>query len=144
MPTRSAFEYAVLRVVPRVERGECINVGVVLFCRGRRYLNARIEVDRVRISAFAPHLDVDEIVEQLALISPICEGGAAAGPIGLLPQAERFRWLVAPRSTIVQPSPVHCGICLEPQMALEQLLASMVSPVPLPEKPLPYGGDGQA
>ncbi len=129
MPTRSAFEYAVIRVVPRVERGECINVGVVLFCRARRYLKSSFDIDRGRISGFAPHLDLDAIEEQLSLIPPICTGGSSAGPIGLLPQAERFRWIVAPRSTVIQPSAVHAGLCIEPQAALDQLLARMVSPI---------------
>lgn len=142
MPTRSAFEYAVIRVVPLVERGECINVGVVLFCRARRYLNARFEVDRSRLKAFAPQLDLEAIEEQLRLIPPICAGGPSAGPIGLLPQAERFRWLVAPRSTIVQPSPVHCGLCAEPRAALDHLLLNMVSPVPAAGKRIGYGSDG--
>ncbi len=142
MPMRSAFEYAVIRVVPRVERGECFNVGVVLFCRARRYLNAGFDVDRGRLKAFAPYLDLDAMEEQLRLIPPICLGGASAGPIGLLPQAERFRWLVAPRSTIVQPSAVHCGLCAEPRAALDHLLLNMVSPVPASGKRIAYGSDG--
>lgn len=141
MRVRRPFEYAVIRVVPRVERGEYVNVGVVLFCRARRYLNVRFEVDRNRLNAFAPHLDLDAIEEQLQLIPPICAGGRSAGPIGLLPQPERFRWLVAPRSTVVQPSAVHCGLCLEPQAALDHLFAGMVSPVPPQGKPLAYGGE---
>ncbi len=128
MPTRSAFEYAIIRVVPRVERGEFINVGVVLFCRGRRYLNAQVEPDRHRLRALAPGLDLPFVEAQLRLIPLVCAGGAAGGPIGLLPQPERFRWLAAPRSTIVQPSPVHCGTCIDPADALNQLMASMVRP----------------
>ena len=126
MPGRSVFEYAIVRIVPRVERGEFINAGVVLFCRTRRFLGARIDLDIARLTALAPDLDIAPIQEQLDHILLVCEGGAAAGPIGLLPQSERFRWLVAPRSTIVQPSPVHSGICDDPQAALDRLMASMV------------------
>ena len=129
MPTRSAFEYAVIRVVPRVERGEFINVGVVLFCRGRRYLNAQLEPDRSRLLTLAPDLDLPFVETQLSLIPLVCMGGAGSGPIGLLPQPERFRWLAAPRSTIVQPSPVHCGTCIEPADALNHLMVRMVRPV---------------
>ena len=126
MPMRTVFEYAIVRIVPRVERGEFMNAGVVLFCRTRRFLGARIALDTARLAALAPDLDVAPIQEQLNHIPLVCEGGAAAGPIGLLPQPERFRWLVAPRSTIVQPSPVHTGLCDDPQAALDRLLATMV------------------
>lgn len=126
MPARSAFEYAVIRVVPRVERGECINVGVVLFCRQARFLQARVALNEARLRAFAPDLDLAAVREQLDQIPLICAGGPASGPIGALPQPERFRWLVAPRSTIVQPSPVHCGLCDNPEAALGRLMATMV------------------
>ncbi|HEX6290103.1 MAG TPA: DUF3037 domain-containing protein [Herpetosiphonaceae bacterium] len=129
MPARNIFEYAIIRVVPRIERGECINVGVVLFCRTRRFLEARIEIDPARLAAFAPGLDIAPIREQLDHIPLVCQGGAVAGPIGLLPPQERFRWLAAPRSTIVQPSPVHCGLCDNPEAALEHLFATMVRPI---------------
>jgi hypothetical protein len=129
MPARNAFEYAIIRIVPCVERGEFINAGVVLFCRARRFLGARIELDATRLAALAPGVNVVDIQEQLDHIPLICKGGAAAGPIGLLPQPERFRWLVAPRSTIVQPSPVHCGLCDDPQLILDRLLETMVRPV---------------
>jgi DUF3037 family protein len=127
MPARDVFEYAIIRLVPRVEREEFVNVGVVLFCRSRRFLGARIALDTARLRALAPDLDVPAIQEQLDHIPIVCLGGAAAGPIGLLPQPERFRWLVAPRSTIVQPSPVHCGLCDDPQVELDRLVATMVS-----------------
>jgi hypothetical protein len=126
MPAPSAFEYAIVRVVPRVERGECINVGVVLFARTRRFLAARIELDRRRLAAFSPALDLEAVAEQLALIDVVCAGGPTAGPIGELPQAERFRWLVAPRSTIVQPSPVHCGLTFDPAATLARLAVALV------------------
>lgn len=127
MPAPDAFEYAVIRIVPRVERGEFVNAGVVLFCRTRHFLDARIELDTARLAALAPGLDLAAVREHLDYIRLVCAGGAAAGPIGLLPQHERFRWLTAPRSTIVQPSPVHCGICDDPQAALDNLVAKMVS-----------------
>lgn len=129
MPARNPFEYATIRVVPRIERGEFINVGVVLFCRTRRFLAARIELDRERLAAFAPGLELAPLQEQLEHIPLVCAGGRHAGPIGLLPQHERFRWLVAPRSTIVQSSPVHCGICDDPATALDKLLRTMVLPL---------------
>jgi hypothetical protein len=126
MPAPDVFEYAIIRVVPRVEREEFINVGVVLFCRTRHFLDARIEVDTQRLAVLAPDLDLDALQEQLSHIPVVCLGGEAAGPIGLLPQAERFRWLVAPRSTIVQPSAVHSGLCDDPQVELDRLVAAMV------------------
>jgi hypothetical protein len=126
MRARDVFEYAIIRVVPRVEREEFINVGVVLFCRTRRFLDARFALDTQRLAALAPDLDMVALQEQLDHIQMVCVGGEAAGPIGLLPQAERFRWLVAPRSTIVQPSPVHTGLCDDPQATLDRLVATMV------------------
>ena len=128
MPARNVFEYAVIRVVPRVERGECVNVGVVLFCRSLRFLDARIALDEARLLALAPGLDIPAVREQLDHIPPICRGGAEAGPIGLLPPHERFRWLTAPRSTIVQPSQVHSGLCDDPKAALDRLFDAMVRP----------------
>ncbi len=133
MPARSSFDYAIIRVVPRVERGEFINAGVILFCRTRRYLAARIELDVPRLLALAPEAERDlaAIEQHLDAIPVICAGGAAAGPIGALSQAERWHWLVAPTSTIIQPSPVHSGLCTEPAAMLEHLLATMVrSPAP--------------
>ena len=126
MPVRNPFEYAIIRVVPRIERGECMNVGVVLFCRTRRFLDALIELDLKRLAAFAPGIDLPPLQEQLDHIPLICKGGKPAGPIGILPQQERFRWLVAPRSTIIQPSAVHCGMCDDPAWTLENLLRTMV------------------
>jgi hypothetical protein len=127
MPARSAYEYALIRAVPRVERGEYINVGVVLFCRERRFLAARIEVDEPRLRALDPALDIETLREQLGHISIICVGGRAAGPIGDLPAHERFRWLTAPRSAIVQPSAVHVGLCVEPDAALDRLFSQNVA-----------------
>lgn len=126
MPALHSYDYAVVRVVPRVERGEFVNVGVVLFSRSRRYLCAKIEVDRERLLALAPELDLNEIEEYLASIPRVCVGGDDSGPIGRLSPAERFHWLVAPRSTVIQPSPVHSGLCSDPELALEDLMNDLV------------------
>jgi len=127
MPARKAsYDYALIRVVPRVERGECMNGGAVLMCRMRAYLGARIALDEARLLAFFPSADVEGIRAQLRAIAKIAEGDAEAGPIAALSQAERFHWLVSPRSTIVQPSPVHSGLCDDPAAALEYLFQTMV------------------
>lgn len=126
MPTRSAFDYAIVRVVPWVERGECINVGVILFCRTRRFLAARIDLDSRRLQALAPHLDPSPIQQQLELIPRICAGGREAGPIGELSLSERFHWLTAPRSTMIQTSPVHGGLCEDPITTLDHLIEVLV------------------
>src|SRR4051812_42945982 len=126
MPARSVFEYAIIRVVPIVERDEFINAGVVLMCRSRRFLEARIELDRQRLAALAPGLDIAAIIEQLGYIPRVCRGGKTAGPIGELVLYERFRWVTAPRSTIVQTSPVHTGLCDEPEKILDHLMSTMV------------------
>lgn len=128
MPALPSYDYAVIRVVPRVEREEFVNAGVILFCRTRRFLQARVELDRQRLLALAPCLDLAAVERHLATIPRLCEGGEAAGPLGRLGLAERFHWLVAPRSTIIQPSPVHSGLCADPAAALEHLLATMVRP----------------
>ena len=129
MPARSSFDYAVIRVVPRVEREEFLNAGVILFCRTRRFLGARVALNRACIAALAPTIDLDALEEQLAHIPMICAGGRAAGPIGALPQPERFHWLTTPRSAIIQPSPIHCGTCTDPAAALEHLMEQMVLPI---------------
>ena len=123
MPTTSSFDYAIIRVVPYVEREEFINIGAILFCRTRRFLAAQIALDKERLSVLAPHLKLELLLAELNLIPEICDG---AGPIGQLPQAERFHWLVAPRSTIIQISPVHCGLCDDPAAALDKLIETMV------------------
>jgi hypothetical protein len=119
-------DYAVVRVVPRVEREEFINVGVILFCRTNRFLNALIHLDRARLDALAPGLDMDLLQEQLDLIPRVATGGRQAGPIGELTQAERFHWLVSPRSTMIQVSPVHCMLSTDPAATLDHLLRVMV------------------
>jgi hypothetical protein len=125
-PPRNAFQYALVRVLPRVERGECLNVGVVLLCRPRRYLEARISLDERRLAALAPDLDPVTIRPHLEAIERIAAGDAAAGPMARLGQAERFHWLVAPSSTIIQPSAVHSGLCDDPAAELTHLMATLV------------------
>ena len=126
MLARSSFDYAIVRVVPRVERGEFINAGVILFCRTRRFLGARIALDAPRLVALAPKVDINEVERYLRTIPLVCAGGPGSGPIGALPMADRFHWLVAPRSAMIQTSPVHSGLCDSPAAALDQLLESLV------------------
>jgi Protein of unknown function (DUF3037) len=123
---RSVFQYAIVRVVPRVERGECLNVGVVLLCRPRRFLGARIHLDERRLAAVAPGLDPEVIRPHLEAIERVAAGDAAGGPIARLTKAERFHWLVAPASTIIQPSEVHTGLCEDPFAELDHLMATLV------------------
>jgi hypothetical protein len=121
------FEYSIIRVVPRVEREEFMNVGVLVSCPFQDFLEARVELSRKRLAAFDPHADFDEIDQYLRVIPRICAGGDMAGPIGQLPQRARFHWLVAPRSTIIQFSPVHSGLCHTPADAIEALFLKMVA-----------------
>ncbi len=120
------YSYAVIRVVPRVERGEFVNVGVILFARTARFLAACIEPDHARLRAFAPDLDLENVERHLNGIVAICEGRADGGPIARLPLSERFHWLTAPRSTVIQTSPVHIGCTDNPRAALESLCAALV------------------
>ena len=122
----SLFEYALLRVVPRVERGEFINAGVVLYCQDARFLDARVHLDPERLQALDPNLDPDTVRAHLEVARLVCEGGPEAGAVGLLPPGQRFGWLVAPRSTVVQSSPVHTGFADDPEEAIEHLLRTMV------------------
>lgn len=126
MPELCPFDYAVIRVVPRVERGEFINAGVIVSCPSKNYLKAGVELDRARLAALDSSLDPATVERHLEAISRICEGGAGAGPIGSLPPRARFHWLVAPRSTVIQTSPVHTGLCRDGDEMLEQLLSKMV------------------
>ena len=130
MSERHSFNYAVVRVVPHIEREEFMNVGVILSCQASGFLRAAFEVDEKRLAAFAPSLDVAELRSHLEAIRLICEGGEEGGAIGRLPRRARFDWLVAPRSTIVQTSAVHAGLCSDPLEALNQLLRKMVSAPP--------------
>ncbi|CAA9477133.1 MAG: FIG01125298: hypothetical protein [uncultured Rubrobacteraceae bacterium] len=122
----SPFEYALLRVVPRVERGEFVNAGVVLYCQEKRFLEAAIDLDPERLRALDPRLDPETVRAHLEAARRVCAGGPGAGPIGLLPPVQRFGWLVAPRSTVVQPGPVHTGLAEDPDEALDHLLETMV------------------
>lgn len=126
MPDQFRYDYAVIRVVPKVEREEFINVGVILSCPQRSFLEAAIELNESRLLALDPSLDLELVKTHLATIPKICRGGDDAGPIGQLSQRERFYWLVAPRSTIIQTSPVHTGRCADPAAALRHLVATMV------------------
>jgi hypothetical protein len=121
-----SFDYAIIRVVPRVEREEFINVGAIVFCAAQRFLEARIELDIARLQVLAPGSDAAMIEAHLHTIPLICGGGRAAGPIGALGQTARFHWLVAPRSTIIQTSAVHSGLCHDPSHALEHLMQTRV------------------
>jgi len=120
------FEYAVVRVVPRVERDEFVNVGVIVFCAERDYLAARIELDEARLLALHPATDVELLREHLEAIPRVCDGDPESGPIARLPLRERFSWLVSPRNTILQTSPPHAGLCDTPELWLERLLTRMV------------------
>ena len=123
------YDYAVIRVVPKVEREEFVNVGVIVSCPDREFLEARIQFDEGRLLALEPKMDLETVRSHLDSFAAICAGGPQAGPIGALPQRERFRWLVAPRSTVIQVSPVHTGRCTNPELTLEHLLTTMVATV---------------
>jgi hypothetical protein len=120
------YDYAVVRVVPRVERGEFVNAGIVLSCDVERILMAAIELDERALLAIDPHVDMEAVRSALAAILRICAGGEAAGDLGKLSARERFHWLVAPKSTIVQTSPVHTGQCTDIEAALAHLMQTMV------------------
>ncbi|ADW69750.1 DUF3037 domain-containing protein [Granulicella tundricola] len=126
MHTNASFDYAVLRVVPRVERGEFINVGVILLCREKRFLGAKVHVDEQRLRALWPQLDLDAIREHIEAVNRICTGDESAGPIAKLSQSERFHWLTSPRSTVMQTSPVHTGLCTETEALLDRLYHQLV------------------
>jgi hypothetical protein len=122
----SEFQYTVLRLVPSVERGERINVGVVVFCRQRDFLRARSEIDETRLAALAPGLDPGEVRPALDAICAVVAGDPSAGPLAALPPSERFGWVVAQSSTIIQPSPSHTGLTDNPAATLEHLFATLV------------------
>ena len=123
---RSQFQYAIVRVVPDVERGECLNAGVVMLCRPRRFLAAKVGLDEARLRAIAPETDPATILPHLAAIERIAAGDPSAGPLARLVAAERFHWLVAPSSTVIQPSEVHTGLCEDPADELEHLFERLV------------------
>ena len=123
----SPFQYAMVRVIPDVERGECLNAGVIVFCRPRRFLAARMALDTARLRALAPGVDLEAVEAHLDAVEGFAAGDPAAGPIAALPASERFHWLVAPASTIIQPSPVHTGLTEDPEGELDRLLRRLVS-----------------
>ena len=120
------YDYSVVRVVPRVERGEFVNAGIILSCDVERILLARVDLDERRVLALDPRADLCAIRDALGIIPVICGGGPASGRIGMMSERERFHWLVAPRSTIVQTSPVHTGRCSDLEAALEHLMSTMI------------------
>ena len=126
MPEKHLFEYAVIRVVPRVEREEFLNVGIILYCRGQGFLQTRFVLDEDRLRVFSNELDIAELYERLGAFQKISTGRAEGGLIGQLPIAERFRWLTATRSTVVQTSAVHPGLCTNAEEMAERLFAALV------------------
>ncbi len=126
-PSEGEFQYALLRVVPRLERGEVMNAGVVLFARRAGFLEARVRLDEERLAALAPDVDARPLARQLEAIARVAAGDAAAGPIALLPPSERFAWIVAPSSTAIQTSAVHVGVCSQPEDELRRLFEELVA-----------------
>ena len=126
MPALHSYDYAIIRLTPRLERGESINVGVVLYCRTKRFLAAPTHLDIARVQALDSTCDLTVVADQLALFSAVARGDHGAGPIAALPQPERFHWLVAPRSTIIHVSPVHCGLTDNPADLLDVLMLRLV------------------
>ncbi|MEV5439783.1 DUF3037 domain-containing protein [Streptomyces sp. NPDC052682] len=123
---RDLFEYALLRVVPRIERGECINAGVLVYCRAQAYVGARTHLDEGRLLALDPDADVAGVRAALRAVEGVCQGGDAAGQAARDDAGRRFRWLIAPRSTVVQPGPVHTGLTADPAAELERLVDLLV------------------
>lgn len=126
MPARLFYEYAVIRVMPRVDRGEQLNAGVVMFCLEREYLKAKVALNRERLKALSPEADAAVLQQHLDAIPLVCDGGPGAGQLAGLSMKERWHWLVAPRSAMVQLGPVHAGLCVEPDAELERLMRVMV------------------
>ena len=127
-PGRSAFQYAILRVVPSVERGERLNVGVALLCPERRFVGARVALDEPRLAALAPETDAAAVREALAALVAVADGDPSAGPLARLSPSERFGWLAAPSSTVIQPSAIHTGLCEDPADTLDHLFSTLVLP----------------
>jgi hypothetical protein len=125
-PARSPFSYAIVRVVPRIERGERFNAGVILFCRQRGFLSAKVSLDEQRLRALAPGVEAAEIRAQLDAYAAVAAGDAEGGPMASLPPSERFGWLVAPSSTVIQTSSTHTGLSGDPAATLEALFAELV------------------
>ncbi|MFF2654706.1 DUF3037 domain-containing protein [Streptomyces sp. NPDC058045] len=127
MTGRDVYEYALLRVVPRVERGELFNAGVVLYCRAHRFTAARTRLDEAKLAALDPAADAGEVRAALRAVELTCGGGAEAGPAAGDDPGRRFRWLIAPRSTVVQPGPVHTGLTADPRAELDRLFGLLVA-----------------
>jgi len=140
VPTMHTYDYAIVRVVPRVERGEFVNVGVIVSCDATDSLAARIELDPARVLALDPGADIDAIRTALAAIDAVCAGSAGAGSLAGLSARERFHWLVAPRSAVIQTSPVHTGRTSEPATVIDHLFETMVGG----PRPASAAGDSQA
>ncbi|SRR5690606_3626476 len=126
MQGRHLYEYAVIRVVPRVEREEFINVGVILYCSPQKFLKSIFRIHEEKLRALSPNTDIGEVADYLQSFEKICKGGVQGGPIGQLPMAERFRWLTAVRSTVVQSSPVHPGLCTDAEETVLRLFSELV------------------
>lgn len=126
MTGRDVFEYAVLRVVPRIERGECINAGVLVYCRAKSFVTARTHLDETRLLALDPQADIEGVEAALRAVEGVCAGGPQAGQAAEDDAGRRFRWLIAPRSTVVQPGPVHTGLTADPAAEAERLLDLLV------------------
>lgn len=126
MPEKHVFEYAVIRIVPKVERGEFLNAGVIVFCKRQKYLAMRYKVDAQRLQAFAPDIDLEEISRYLHAWDVICQGKPQGGEIALKDHAERFRWLTAAKSTVLQCSKVHPGLSTNPEHLLDDLFGKYV------------------
>ena len=135
MHTPEVYDYAIVRVVPRVEREEFINAGAILSCQRTGFLQAAMELDEARLHALDPHADLETVRSHLRAIVAICAGLPEGGPIAQLPLRARFHWLTARRSSIIQTSPVHTGLCTDPGAALEHVMDRMVRPLPMPRRP---------
>jgi hypothetical protein len=126
MPARVSFDYAIIRVVPHVEREEFINAGIILLCREKKFLDARVQLDAARLRALCPTCDAIAVQNQLDAFPRLCADETDDAEIKQMTQAERFRWLTSPRSTTIQISPAHCGLCADPKQELERLFEDMV------------------
>jgi Protein of unknown function (DUF3037) len=126
VPAEYTYDYAIIRVVPRVDRGEQMNVGIILSCVDSDFIDIRIALDESRLRALDPTVDLESVQAGLAMLKAVCAGGPEAGPVGEMPPRARFRWIVSPRSTVVQTSPVHTGRTDNPQAALQHLFETMV------------------